>query len=452
MNYLWTLVQRKLIQKQIQYSFSKMLLFITKQLQQIRNGGKVVLYRKFIRALKVLLYSPLFLLFSPILILIRLIRPFFIIRFGGVVSSRIGHLAANTELYLCEKEAGINIPNKPYIDIFYLKYKPICNEFLVKKWSQILYIFPRWLIHPINILNNLIPFGKIHMIGDNLNHDRDIGNLLDRYQEHIKFTQEEELKGKEILKEMGIPLNSKIVCLLVRDSAYLNAHIPNSILDYHNYRDSNIENYLLASEYLADLGFFVIRMGRVVNKPFISNKAGILDYASSKWTSDFMDIYLGAKCTFCISTGAGWDAVPAWIFRKPTIFTNLVPIGYLPTFSDKFLLTTKRHYSQILKRELMVSEIFSHGLNNCLNSSSYSDKQIDLIENTPEEIKDVVIEMIEYLNFENDQNEAEKLISNRFWNLYSEMNDSFSSNIVLHGKLKSRFSTSYLIKNEQWVN
>jgi putative glycosyltransferase (TIGR04372 family) len=48
--------------------------------------------------------------------------------------------------------------------------------------------------------------------------------------------------------------------------------------------------------------------------------------------SDFMDIYLGAKCTFCISTDAGWEAVPALVSQKPTIFTNLAPFGYLPTF------------------------------------------------------------------------------------------------------------------------
>jgi putative glycosyltransferase (TIGR04372 family) len=429
-----------------------MVLFIKKQLLQINKGGKAVLYRKFIRAVTYLLNVPFYIFSLPILIFIRLMTPFLIIRFGELFGSRIGHLSANTELYLCERDAGINLPNKPTIDIFYVRHQPICNKYLVNKWKHVINIWPRWIIHPLNILNKIIPFGEIHMIGDNLKFDRDVCNLLDRYQSHIKFTLEEELKGEEILKEMGVPQNSKIVCILVRDCAYLNEQIPNTSWDYHNYRDSNIENYLLAAEYLVEQDFFVLRMGRLVNKPFVSNKAAIIDYANSKWASDFMDIYLGAKCTFCISTGAGWDAVPAWLFRKPTIFTNLVPLGYLPTFSDKFILTTKRHFSLKLKRELTISEIFGFGLNNCLQTNSYDDKEVILVENTAEELKDTVIEMIEYLYLQKQQNISEELISKRFWDLYSDLNDAFSSNNVLHGKLKSRFSISYLKNNQNWIN
>jgi len=428
-----------------------MLLLLKNQLIQISQGGITLFLKKIYNALGFVLYFPLCILFFPILILIRLISPFFIIRFGELVSSRIGHLAANTELYLCEKDSNINVPNKPYIDIFYLRYKPYCNKFLIDKWDEILHIYPKWLIHPIYIINRFIPYGEKHTIGSNSQHDRDIHNLLDNTKQHLFLSKDENQIGLDILKEMGIPVNSRIVCLLVRDSAYLSSKIPSCNWNYHNYRDNNVENYLLAAEYLVEQGFFVFRMGRVVNKPFFSNKTGIIDYANSKYASDFMDIYLGSICTFCISTGAGWDAVPAWIFRKPTIFTNLVPFGYLPTFSNKFLLTTKRHYSKILKRELTVSEIFNFGLHNCMSKSSYQDNEIDLVENTPEELKNVVIEMIENIKLNFNQNNFEKINSTRFWILYSELNSKFNSELILHGKFKSRFSISYLKNNKNWI-
>jgi len=421
-----------------------MFILIKKVLDQIIFRGKIMLNFS--------LYVPLYFLFFPIFIIIRLISPIFIIRFGELNSSRIGHLAANTELYLCEKNSKINIPKKPYIDIFYLKDKPYCNKFLIKKWKEILHIFPKWIIHPINTLNNNIPLGNNHKIGNNTQGDRDVLNLLDKCEQHIMLSKNEEIIGENILSEMGITLNSRIVCLLVRDSAYLNSIIPKRNWDYHNYRDSDIENYLLAAEYLAEQGFVVVRMGREVNKPFVSNKPNIYDYANSKYASDFMDIYLGAKCTFCISTGAGWDAVPAWIFRKPTIFTNLVPFGFLPAFSNKSFLTTKRHYSQLLNRELSISEIYSFGLNNSMRSSSYHDKGIILIENTPEEIKNVVIEMIEYIDSKKQLNISEELLSKRFWDLYSKLNETFSNNNVLHGQLKAKFSYSYLKNNQHWIS
>jgi putative glycosyltransferase (TIGR04372 family) len=422
--------------------------FIKRNLNEIYNGGKNVLLNKLI----LFSYIPLFIFFFPFLILIRAISPFLIIRFGELITSRIGHLAANTELYLCEKDAGINKPTKKFIDIFYISQYPICNKFLLKKWKSILLVYPKIIIYPLHFLNKIIPGGDIHNIGTNSNQDRDINNLLDIYPCHITLTQKEVNKGEDILNKIGIPLNSKIVCLLIRDSAYLNSQIPNSNWDYHNYRDCDVDNYKLASEYLSDLGFYVVRMGRKVNKSFVSKKANIFDYANSKWASDFMDIYLGFKCTFCISSGSGWDAVPAWIFRKPTIFTNLVPFGHLPTYSDKFLLTTKRNFSTMLKRELTISEVFGLGVSNFCHTSSYKINQINLIENTPEEIKDVVIEMLQYLNGVNTESEKKMFLSQRFWNLYSVLINSHDSHNLLHGKFKSRFSRTYLINNQQWIN
>ena len=190
-----------------------MFILSKKIINQIFFRSKVALY--------FFLYLPLYIIFFPILLLIRLISPFFIIRFGELISSRIGHLAANTELYLCEKDSKINIPNKPYIDIFYLRDKPYCNKFLIKKWHEIIHILPKWVIHPLNTLNNAIPFGNNHKIGNNTQGDRDVLNLLDRYKPHITLTKEEEIMGQTILNEMGITLNSRFVCLLVSYCIYL---------------------------------------------------------------------------------------------------------------------------------------------------------------------------------------------------------------------------------------
>lgn len=394
-------------------------------------------------------------LFFPILLLpvliIRSISPFLIIRFGGLYSSRIGHLSANTELYLCEKCEGVNKPNKPYVDIFYCRNTPICNLYLIKLWRKVLNIWPKWIIYPLAFCNESIPFGEKHIIKENKMNDRDVLNLLDKYPPHITLSNEDEIKGAMILYEMGLLKTSRFVCLLVRDSKYLETHIPHLRWDYHSYRDCNIQNYLQVSEYLVEQGYFVIRMGRSVKDKFISNNKSIIDYANSKWASDFMDIYLAAKCTFCISTGAGWDAVPSYIFRKPTVFTNLVPFGYLPTYSNKFFLITKQHFNEKLKRQLTVSEIFNHGLHNALDKSKYDENGILLNENSPEEIYDIVVEMIEYINRNIDVTNEQLLLSNNFWKLYSKCFNENNNEIKLHGEFKSRYSISYLKKNKEWI-
>ncbi len=44
-----------------------------------------------------------------------------------MASGRIGHFAGNTELYCCERDAGINLPKQRHIDLFYVD-KEVCNQ------------------------------------------------------------------------------------------------------------------------------------------------------------------------------------------------------------------------------------------------------------------------------------------------------------------------------------
>ena len=75
------------------------------------------------------------------------------------------------------------------------------------------------------------------------------------------------------------------------------------------------------------------------NEKLKSNNKKIIDYANSNLRSEFMDIFLGAKCNFCISTGHGFDMLP-YVFNKP-IGIMSVPVGDLRSHSKRFLLLTK---------------------------------------------------------------------------------------------------------------
>ena len=73
----------------------------------------------------------LFILSLPFFVLIKLIRPIFLIRFREIPSARIGHFAIETELYLCEKNHKLRQISKPHIDIFFVG-KNISNKYLLK--------------------------------------------------------------------------------------------------------------------------------------------------------------------------------------------------------------------------------------------------------------------------------------------------------------------------------
>jgi putative glycosyltransferase (TIGR04372 family) len=402
-------------------------------MNNFKNKIKIILY----------LCRPQYIIALPFLIIIRFIRPFILIRFGALISSRIGHLAANTELYLCELNEGINKPKILFFDIFYTDYTPVCNSYLLNMWSRVINIWPSLIIKPIYRLNQIIPGGKMHQI-INTQHDRDVHNLLDKHPSFLKFTQEEEKLGLKELKNFGLTEKDKFVCLLVRDSAYL----PN--LSYHNYRDCTINNYLLACEELTKRGYYIFRMGvKVQNKLKTKNKK-ILDYANNGMRSEFMDIYLGAKCDFCISTSSGWDAIPL-IFRKPIVFAPIVPLGYFFTFSNNFIAITKHHIDIKSNRELTLAEIFDRNVGFCSSSEDFYKNGIKLIENTPEEIKDLVIEYFDKSNSLWDFMIEDDLLQKSFWDQFPSKSCD-DKGIPYHGEIKSSFSTMYLRKNKKWLN
>ena len=91
---------------------------LNKHFGQIKKGGILVIIKKIKSLIILVLQIPIYLLSIPTVIIIRLIRPWFLIRWQGINSSRIGHFASETELYCCEIESGINKPKQNFIDLY----------------------------------------------------------------------------------------------------------------------------------------------------------------------------------------------------------------------------------------------------------------------------------------------------------------------------------------------
>ena len=56
----------------------------------------------------------------PIAVLMRALRPILLVRVGSLNVTRIGHFATNTELYLCERDEGLQSRS---FDLFFLPSK-----------------------------------------------------------------------------------------------------------------------------------------------------------------------------------------------------------------------------------------------------------------------------------------------------------------------------------------
>jgi putative glycosyltransferase (TIGR04372 family) len=167
--------------------------------------------------------------------------------------------------------------------------------------------------------------------------------------------------------------------------------------------------------------------------------------------SDFMDIFLGANCHFAISTGTGWDAIPE-VFRRPIVYVNFGPVGYLCSFRKQVLSIVKHHVDKKSAFELSLSEIFSRGVGFCQKSSEYKLKDVELIENTPEEIQAISMEMLYRIagNWKTQKDDED--LQNLFWRIFpTNAVDTFKG-IPLHGEIKARFGANFLRSNREWLN
>lgn len=423
-----------------------MVSFVLRQYGAIRQCGWPVFFRKAKYVLQALFGLPLALLFFLIM---RTLRPWILIRLNPLDGSRVGHLAGMVEIYLCERDAGINVPWQRHLDLCYFIGNILANQQLATMWGRQLRIWPAWLLGPVFRLNRLCRGGLIHEVGENTHYDRDVHNLYERMPPHLSFTPEEESRGKAGLRAMGIPDGAEFICLLARDSAYLDAVLPGK-WDYHSYRDVDIKNYILMAEALADSGYFVIRMGSIVRAPINSCHPKVIDYAVNGMRSDFMDVYLGGNCMFCISCSAGFDAVPI-IFRRPIAYVNMVPIGCLPTYLKDSLGIFKKHWLVSEQRFLSLGEIFRLEVAFCGRASEYEAQGVEVIENTPEEIKSLAIEMIERLRGGWRPGVEDEVLQRRFWDIYLGCIRDARMVLPFHGKVRARFGAQFLRDNREWL-
>jgi putative glycosyltransferase (TIGR04372 family) len=379
---------------------------------------------------------PLYILSIPLVIVTRLIAPLVLIRFGYIRNDVLGHFVFNPEYYLSEYDFN----NLKSLDFFYFRFKVSPNLF----WSDILrkYFKIHWFFRYLDHINKLIPGGGRHVVLQTsaaVAGSRDLSGYLANTKQHIKFTSSEDIKGSSYLKTLGMVESEKFICLVVRDSAYkskLQTHIKSS-WDYHNYRDCDIDTYNKVALELAQKGYWVFRMGKIVHKEFKANHAHIIDYANNSDKSDFLDIWLLANCHFAISTGTGLDAV-ADIFRKPVTYANYDSMLDIVMWSHS-ISAPKKLFWEDKNRYLNLTESIEHSHTHSDLFSLNSIKVVDLDE---DEIRDVVMEMEMRLSDSWENNPRDNELQELFMKTYRKSDKYLQSHGWKHPK--AYLGASYL--------
>ncbi len=319
---------------------------------------------------------------------LRLLQPLYRIEVQPLLIARIGHLAIEPELLLAQREV---LPSTRTRTIFYSP-GAAANHHLLAMWKRVLPTGPWWLLEPIYRAGKEYPW--LNVVPQEWDTRHVDLRCLDVTRPHLVFTDEEELRGQLLLRNLGLPPGSRYVCLAVRDSAYLDVVDPHRDWSYHSFRDSDVRTFHRLAVRLADLGYHVIRMGALARTPFDHEDARIVDYAFSAQRSDFGDVYLFAHCDFCITTSTGMDSL-AMAFRRPMGLANLASVDGLQLGSGVKLVMFKDAVDAKTGESLRLTAPRRALAMSVVRTQELEPLSVALVPNSPEELEQFAEEMVQ---------------------------------------------------------
>ena len=229
---------------------------------------------------------------------------------------------------------------------------------------------------------------------------REMQSLCQRVPAIVALTDEDKEKACALLMARGIDASNPIVCLHVRDSAYLDSVTSatgKKAARQHDFRDADINTYIPTIEYLLNKGYRVVRMGTVTNQPLSIAHPRYFEFFDKPLES-ILEVYLAYICRFYIGTTSGPFAL-AGLFDKPFVVTNGMPlqpyvVGYCRTVPKVYLDPDGNELSFI---ELMENKHVLPGTStavlDCLDGNELQKYGFSWRENTEEELLNSIIEV-----------------------------------------------------------
>ncbi len=355
-----------------------------------------------------------------------------------IFTDRIGHLALEPDCLLKEVTLGL-IPK--YKWILLAPPSRVANEHLLNYWAPYFFIIRNQII--CLIISNMSRWWMMRQ--DVTKYIRNTGKAQQAYEIYnkcknkssiLKLCKEDETWGKNMLEKLGLPKGRWFVCVHTREGGF-------SPIDeeLHTYRNCRIENTFPAIKEIIKSGGWVIRIGdsSMQRLPQIEK---VIDYAHEPLKSARLDVIICAMARFTIGNTSGISLVST-VFGIPCALTNMVPLAALGV-SHRDISIPKLYWSISQKRHLTFEEIFESKLSQLQYNSEYIKRDIRLDENTKEEIKELVIEMMEKLYIRHRNSNLVSNLSDSFISMLKSQNYSFGTSSSISESFLNRHYTLLL--------
>jgi putative glycosyltransferase (TIGR04372 family) len=195
---------------------------------------------------------------------------------------------------------------------------------------------------------------------------------------------------RDYLRESGMPDDAWYVCLHAREGGY------NSKYEVmHRYRNVDIASYGQAVDEIVRRGGWCVRVGDSSMRPHPPHPR-VIDYALSARKSPQLDVALPAACRFFLGSASGAFNL-ADIFGRPCVVTNTAPLSsaYALKAADIAIAQRLRDRNG---RYLDFAEIMQGEAGEFRLGEQFVAHGLECVPNSPEDIRDVVVEMMDRLD------------------------------------------------------
>lgn len=351
-----------------------------------------------------------------------LVYPFCLItstRFISFYVQSIGTFCQETDCYIKEGILGMR---PKYNSIVLIPRGTVANEHMLNYWKGL----DLKVIESSALCFFLEPLSRSKLSGYDVrkydfNYKPTFPEIQKRYYGRpplLKLTEFDLKRGWDALENLGLPKGAWFVCVHCREDGYLGD------VDQSN-RNCDINNYLPAIGSIVKKGGWVIRMGDPTMKK-IPNMERVIDYAHLEIKSDWMDVFLPAACRFFLGSNSGLSAVSS-VFGVPSAIANFSPIGGTLSYGADSINIPKLLWSVDKKRYLTFREAFDSPVSNHRLDMSYSKDGIEPIENSPEDVTDLAMEVMEKAENKVSYTDEDEMLQKRFRSLMKPCHHSYGS-------------------------
>ena len=384
---------------------------------------------------------------------LSIISPLVDVRVSVLLVQRIGQLLQPTEYTLRQ------IPprrGRRQINIFVSTTKLVCNNYLLDLVARRILVVRSRILS--SILYAIRDTGYKHPRFLNINSTGESDYALWRnteFQNLIAFNETEKLRGQKLLAELGIEDGQPFICFAARDGAYLSQRfppeqqIPPAPADnwrYQDYRDSSITTFVEMANTLAEREFHMLRMGAIVSEQLSNLHPRVIDYAA-KHRSEFGDLYLLSHCKFFVGDTAGIVTVPL-CSGVPVALANFLPLRLMIAIPPKqpglsHLQMPKKFRGTGQDTLMAYRDVVALGAGSFLRTQDYEAAGVEIINNSPEEIRDIALEMNQRIDKTWVDSPADYQLRERFMSI-------FPDDHPIHGA-PTLIATTFLRRNRDLV-